>query len=229
MAVIRLPMPSPGHATSFVTAAMDLWLVRGTKKSGGRGDRPAPAARKYGLTVVRNRARGDCGFEAYVDAKLAPQGVDDAALRGLVAEEMLKNPEAYAHAIPGCSTSVFDKADGRQLMELVIDAPYKRYVATQVAPPGKYITNHGWAALRKLFPNSKFVFLSLSESGDTLVRRYFGNDDVVWVSNAVTPGDMASLPEDTKVFFFYPPVGPQDQGGHFEFALRAAVPASPHG
>ena len=175
---------------------------------------------------MRNRALGDCGYEAYVQAELAPQGVDDAALRALVAE-MLKNPEAYAHSIPGCSTSVFDK-DGRQLMEVVNDAPYKRYVATQVAPSGKFITNHCWAALRTLFPKSTFVFLSLSESGDTQVRRYFGNDDVVWVSIAMTPGDMASPPEDTKVLFFYQPSGPLDKSGHYEYALRAAVPVSPH-
>ena len=86
-----------------------------------------------------------------------------------------------------------------------------------------------WAALRAVYPDTKFVFVKAGAKKDTLVRCYFGDDaadGISSVNNAVTPADMRVLAPDIHVFLYYPP---RCDMGHFEYCQRLAVPPEAQG
>ena len=191
---------------------------------------PAPASSqpfaRFGLRNLPNSGAGNCG---YITAATAISCDNDntyehAALRAVVAEELLANVEKYGLFVPECSAGVWG-APGYQQVEFVDKGRFAAFVDREVRKPNRQIDHVMWTALRAKFPGTKFVFVKKGATTRALVRVFFGDDaqdGFVWlgasgtpITGAVLPEDFNSLPANIHVFMHYPPSAGGDNG-HFE-------------
>ena len=118
---------------------------------------PAPASSqpfaRFGLRNLPNSGAGNCG---YITAATAISCDNDntyehAALRAVVAEELLANVEKYGLFVPECSAGVWG-APGYQQVEFVDKGRFAAFVDREVRKPNRQIDHVMWTALRAKFP-----------------------------------------------------------------------------
>lgn len=187
---------------------------------------PAPASSqpfaRFGLRNLPNSGAGNCGYITAATAISRDNNntYEHAALRAVVAEELLANVEKYGLFVPECSAGVWG-APGYQQVEFVDKGRFAAFVDREVRKPNRQIDHVMWTALRAKFPGTKFVFVKKGATTRALVRVFFGDDaqdGFVWlgasgtpITGAVLPEDFNSLPANIHVFMHYPPS--REKGG----------------